>query len=172
MSSNSNYQKNFRIIHRYLGFFLAGIMTVYALSGIVLVYRETDLFKIEKNVEKVIKPGLSEENIAREIRVRELTDSKIDGNTVYFKNGQYNSETGEIKYIAKQLPYILDRFTRLHKTSTKNPLYWLNLFFAASLLFFVISAFFMFKPKTEHFKKGLYFTGAGLVFTVILLFIY
>ena len=42
----------FRIIHRYLGFFLAGIMTVYALSGVVLIFRDTDLFKIEKQQEK------------------------------------------------------------------------------------------------------------------------
>ena len=39
---------NMRIIHRYLGFFLAGIMAVYALSGIVLIFRDTNIFKKEK----------------------------------------------------------------------------------------------------------------------------
>jgi uncharacterized iron-regulated membrane protein len=37
-----------RIIHRYLGFFLSGIMAVYALSGIVLIFRDTDFLKQEK----------------------------------------------------------------------------------------------------------------------------
>ena len=32
-----------RIFHRYLGFFLAGIMAVYALSGIVLIFRDGGL---------------------------------------------------------------------------------------------------------------------------------
>jgi uncharacterized iron-regulated membrane protein len=34
-----------RIFHRYLGFFLSGIMTVYALSGVVLIFRDSDFFK-------------------------------------------------------------------------------------------------------------------------------
>ena len=40
-----------RVIHRYLGFFLAGIMAVYALSGIVLVFRKTDFLKKEVKIE-------------------------------------------------------------------------------------------------------------------------
>ena len=32
----------FRILHRYLGFFLAGIMMIYAVSGITLIFRNTD----------------------------------------------------------------------------------------------------------------------------------
>jgi uncharacterized iron-regulated membrane protein len=35
----------FRVIHRYLGFFLAGIMALYALSGIVMIFRDTDFLK-------------------------------------------------------------------------------------------------------------------------------
>ena len=31
-----------RILHRYLGFFLAGIMAVYALSCTVMIFRDTD----------------------------------------------------------------------------------------------------------------------------------
>jgi hypothetical protein len=40
-----------------------------------------------------------------------------------------------------------------------------------SLFFFVVSAFYMFLPGTSTFKKWLYFTLAGLVLTVILLFV-
>ena len=36
-------QEKFREFHRYLGFFLAGIMAVYAFSGIILTFRNTDL---------------------------------------------------------------------------------------------------------------------------------
>jgi hypothetical protein len=37
-----------RVTHRYLGYFLAGIMAVYAVSGIILVYRDTDFLKVKK----------------------------------------------------------------------------------------------------------------------------
>jgi len=42
-------------------------------------------------------------------------------------------------------------------------------FFGISLLFFVMSAFWMFLPKTALFKRGLYFTFAGIVLTIILI---
>jgi hypothetical protein len=34
-----------RELHRYLGFFLVGIMSVYAISGVVLIFRDTDFLK-------------------------------------------------------------------------------------------------------------------------------
>ena len=42
MKDKKNY---FRIIHRYLGFYLAGIMAVYSISGVSLIFRKTDAFK-------------------------------------------------------------------------------------------------------------------------------
>ena len=32
-----------RITHRYLGYFAAGIMAVYALSGVLLIYRDAQV---------------------------------------------------------------------------------------------------------------------------------
>ena len=49
-----------RITHRYLGFFMAGIMAVYSLSGILMIYRDTDFLKKEKTYEKVFDKNLSE----------------------------------------------------------------------------------------------------------------
>lgn len=51
-----------RIVHRYLGYFMAGIMTVYAVSGVLLVYRDTDALKKEKKYEKVFEKNLDEKN--------------------------------------------------------------------------------------------------------------
>jgi len=34
-----------RTYHRYLGFFLSGIMAVYAISGIILIFRDTEFLK-------------------------------------------------------------------------------------------------------------------------------
>jgi hypothetical protein len=59
----------------------------------------------------------------------------------------------------------------LHKAKTGQPLFFLNVFFGVALLFFVISSFWMFLPKTTVFKKGIYFTAAGIVLTLIMLFL-
>lgn len=160
-----------RIYHRYLGFFLAGIMAVYSISGIVLIFRDTDFLKNEKIVEKQLKPALSPEEVGKELKMRDLKFDKVEGDLASFKNGTYNSVTGAAKYTVKELPYVLDKMTKLHKANTKQPLYYLNIFFGLSLLFFVISSFWMFLPKTTIFKKGLYFALAGLVLTLLLIFL-
>lgn len=160
-----------RIYHRYLGFFLAGIMAVYSISGIVLIFRDTDFLKKEKIVEKQLKPNLTPEEVGKELKIRELKFEKVEADLASFKNGTYNSSTGAAKYTVKELPYIMDKLTKLHKANTKQPLYYLNIFFGLSLLFFVISSFWMFLPKTAIFKRGLYFALAGLALTLLLIFL-
>jgi len=152
-----------RLYHRYLGFFLAGIMAVYAISGIILIFRDTDFLKQEKQVEKNLKPNLSHEEVGRELRIR---DFKVTGETedlILFAEGNYNKHVGIAVLTVKELPFVLNKLTKLHKANTKSPLFFLNIFFGISLFFFVVSAFYMFLPHTSVFKKGLYFAGAGIV---------
>ena len=59
MAKPTNTGYYMRISHRYLGFFLAGIMAVYAVSGIVLVFRNTDFLKKEVQFEKTLATNLS-----------------------------------------------------------------------------------------------------------------
>ncbi len=54
-----------RVYHRYLGFFLAGIMAVYSISGIILIFRETDFLKKEKQITRQLNPGLKNEEIGK-----------------------------------------------------------------------------------------------------------
>ena len=158
-----------RVYHRYLGYFLAGIMAVYALSGIVLIFRDTNFLKNDKQNEKQLKPNLTSEELGKELRMKDLKIDKEEGDLLSFKQGTYNKTTGVAKYTSKELPAFVAKLTKLHKSSTKDPLFYLNVFFAISLLFFVLSSFWMFLPKTTIFKKGLYFTLAGIILTIILL---
>jgi hypothetical protein len=160
-----------RILHRYIGFFLAGIMAVYALSGIVLIYRDTNFLKKEQQVEKTISANVNPAELGKMLGLRNLKISKTEGSIMYFENGTYNSSTGTANYTTRELPYILNKLTQFHKASAKQPLFWLNTIFGVSLLFFVVSSFWMFRPKTEIFKKGIYFTIAGIILTLILLFV-
>lgn len=160
-----------RIYHRYLGFFLAGIMMVYALSGTVLIFRNIDFLKKEAIEEHTLKIGTQPEELGPALRIRNFKVEKTEGNMVYFKNGSYNTETGIAIVTKKELPYVLKKMTDLHKATTDSPLFFLNIFFGASLLFFVLSSFWMFLPKTTAFRKGMIFTAAGLVLTLLLLFL-
>jgi hypothetical protein len=160
-----------RIYHRYLGFFLAGIMAVYAISGIILIFRDTDFLKQEKRVEKKLEPGLNAEALGKAIKIRELKIESVNGDVQTFKAGNYNIATGAVSYTTKSLPKMIEKLTRLHKANTKDPLYYLNIFFGVSLLFFVLSSFWMFMPKTTIFKKGMIFTAAGIILTLLLLFL-
>ena len=169
--ANKGLHSKMRIIHRYLGFFLAGIMMVYALSGMTLIFRDTDAFKQTKQVQKKVDPGLNQGQLGQALRIRGLKIEKKEGDLVLFKQGSYNQATGEAVYVEKKLPFILEKITHFHKAKTGDTLYYFNLFFGLSLLFFAISSFWMFMPKTSIFKKGMYFTLAGLVLALLLVFV-
>ena len=160
-----------RVLHRYLGFFLAGIMAVYAISGIVLVFRNTDFLKRTERIERTVATNLSAEALGREIKVKRLAFNRTEGGVAYFKDGQYTPATGAVSYTKKELPFLLDKMAHLHKANTNHPLFWLNISFGFALLFFVISAFWMYLPGGPILRKGLYFTAGGIVLTVILLFV-
>jgi len=169
MSSKSTLNNTMRIYHRYLGFFLAGIMAVYAISGTILIFRDTDFLKQTKQVEKQLEPGLTAEALGKAIKMRDFKIESVNGDVQTFKSGTYNNATGMVNYTTKTLPKLIEKLTHLHKASTKDPLFYLNIFFGSSLLFFVISSFWMFMPRTTIFKKGLYFTLAGVLLTLVLL---
>lgn len=160
-----------RIYHRYLGFFLAGIMAIYSISGIIMIFRETPFLK--KDVHKVmtVTPNLKNEEIGPAIKIKNLKTTEEVGDIVKFKEGTYNRATGEADFTVKELPYLINKITKMHKATHKDPLYYLNIFFGLSLFFFVMSSFWMFTPGTTIFKKGMYFTIAGMVLVVIMLFV-
>lgn len=169
--NNRKVSNNFRTYHRYLGFFLAGIMAMYAISGIVMIFRTTDTFLVEKTVQKKVPEGLSEKQIGQQLRIKNFKFEKTEGDKSYFKEGILNRSTGIATYKTKQLPTVLASFTKLHKANTRQPLFYFNIFFGLSLLFFVVSSFWMFMPSTKIFRKGVWFSVGGIILLLILLFV-
>ncbi len=167
----SNVSKNMRVYHRYLGFFLAGIMAIYSISGIILIFRETSFLKSEVHKVITIAPNLKNEEIGPAIKLKNLKTTGEEGDVVKFEQGTYNKATGVADFKVMELPSFINKLTKLHKATTKDPLFYLNIFFGCSLFFFVISSFWMFMPGTTIFKKGMYFTIGGIVLTLIMLFI-
>jgi uncharacterized iron-regulated membrane protein len=171
MANRSTVHNTMRMYHRYLGYFLAGVMAVYAISGVVMIFRHTDFLKREKRVQQTVSPDLSPDELGKALRIRDLKIESQHDDIISFKQGTYNKSTGAADYTVKSLPVIMEKLTQLHKANTKQPLYYLNVFFGVSLMFFVVSSFWMFLPKTIIFRKGLYLSLAGLLLALALLFI-
>lgn len=171
MAKTTPTSTRMRIYHRYLGFFLAGIMAIYAISGVVLIFRRGDTFKREVPVEQTVATNMTTEELGGALKMKNLKIERTEGNLLYFENGTYNRATGVANYTKMELPFVLDKLTHLHKATTKDPLYFLNIFFGVGLLFFVISAFWMFLPNGPILRKGLLFTAAGIALTLIMLFV-
>ena len=152
--NNRNISNKVRVIHRYLGFFLAGIMFVYALSGITLTFRDKEYFKKEVQVNEITEIGLE-------------TIPSVKG----AKNIAYNTLTGELSYTQMKPPLVLGALEKMHKATSSTPLYFLNVFFGIALLFFVFSAYWMFLPQTDIFKKAIYYTIAGIILTFIMILV-
>jgi len=152
--NNRKISNRVRSVHRYLGFFLAGIMFMYSLTGITLIFRDSDTFKREVRVEKQLEKNLEKL-------------PKLKG----AKNINYNKTTGVVTYSQMKSPKILGLMEKIHKAKSSDPLYFFNIFFGLSLLFFVVSSYWMFLPQTAVFKKAIYFTLAGISLAAVMLLI-
>lgn len=152
--NNRKISNRVRSVHRYLGFFLAGIMLMYSLTGITLIFRDSDTFKREVRVEKQLGKNLEKL-------------PKLKG----AKNINYNKTTGVVTYSQMKSPKILGLMEKIHKAKSSDPLYFFNIFFGLSLLFFVVSSYWMFLPQTAVFKKAIYFTLAGISLAAVMLLI-
>lgn len=166
-SKSLNYYM--RGLHRDVGYFIFGMVIIYALSGIALIYRNTDFLKHEVTLEKQLKPNLPGEEIGKELRLRELKTTKEEGDVIHFQNGTYNKSTGNAVYTSKEIIFPLNKFINFHKAISSKATHWFNLVFGALILFMAISSLWMFKAGTKTFKRGLILIGIGILFTVILL---
>ncbi len=172
MSTKQPLSLKMRVWHRYLGFFLSGVMAMYALSGIILVFRKTSFLKQDVKQERTIAANLDAPRLAKALKMKDLTFERTEGDIAYFaKKGSYNKATGEVVTYKKQYGYVVGKITHLHKATTNDPLYFLNIFFGVGLLFFVVSAFWMYMPSGPILRKGLIFAAGGIILTLIMLFV-
>ena len=158
-----------RIIHRDLGFFVIRLTIIFSLSGIVLIYRDTDFLKKERIREKQLDPNLDAGNLGGILRMRNFEIIKTEGDIVYFNNGNYNRATGLATYSEKSLPSLLDKMNRLHKKASKDRTHILSTVFGISLFFLAVSSFWLYKPQTRIFRRGMVYAALGFIIAIILL---
>ncbi len=160
-----------RIAHRDIGFFVIGLTIIYCISGIMLTYRDTGLLRSETFIEKNLEPGLRFEQL---VRVLHLRDSKLiaqDDKIITFSSGSYNMETGVAAYTSEEIPGVLRALNGLHIASSKDERSPFTVIFACMLLFLAVSSFWMYRPGTRLFKRGIVTALAGMTLSVLLVVI-
>ena len=170
--SKSTLSNSMRVYHRYLGFFLAGIMAIYALSGIILIFRDTNFLKREKQVSQQVKPGMNAEDLGKAIRIRELKIVSVNGNLQSFKQGTYDVATGAVNYTTKSLaPFCRKTHPPAQGQYQRPAVLPQHIFSVYRCCFLLSPASGCLCPKQVFFKKGLLFTLAGLVLALVMLFL-
>lgn len=160
-----------RLIHRYMGYLLIVIMMIYAISGVVLIYRDTTLFKKEVLIEKQLDTGLSGDQLGRVLRIRQFELLKENNGVLYFREGSYDRESGMAKYTAYEYPWLIQEMNKFHLANSKHRYSWLSTVFGIALLFFAVSSFWMFPVKSKIFKKGIQFATIGMLLAIVVLFL-
>ena len=165
--ASAKLHNTFRQYHRWLGFFLAGIMAVYSVSGILLIFRSTDFLKYDYVTQQQLSPNLDAKSLAENVRIRNFKIESETAQSIVFNDGEYDKASGMAKITKKDYPAPLAKLVKLHKANTNSPLFFLNISFGLALLFFVISSFLMFMPRAMPYKNGLKIAGGGIVFALL-----
>jgi hypothetical protein len=164
-----------RCLHRDIGFLMLGLTIVYALSGVILVYRETDFLKSPASVKMVLPQQMSSDDIARKLHLRRLEVTKTEEDVIYFqdgtnlKDGVYNKATGDASYVAKQFPVFVERLINIHKLSNSKISHWFSVIYGILLMFLAISSFWMFRIDTRKFRRGIVISSIGIGMAVLII---
>ncbi len=160
-----------RCLHRDIGFILVGLTIIYALSGILLIYRNTGFLQTETTVRKEVARGLKADELGKALEMRHFETEKQDGDTIFFKGGTYDQTSGIATYTKREYPAVLNMFTQVHKLTERSSLHLLAVVYAAMLFFLAVSSLAMYKPGTRLFRRGIVLSSGGVVMAVIMMFI-
>ena len=169
MEGKKAMYKWMRALHRDIGFFVIGLTVIYCISGIMLTYRDTGFLKSETQVEKNVQPGLEASQLGKALHLRHIEIVGQDEKEIRFTAGSYNKETGTAKYVSDEIPSLLRAFNSLHSTSSKNERSVFTALYAGLLLFLALSSFWMYRPGSRFFKRGIVLASSGFCASVLLL---
>jgi uncharacterized protein len=177
MSFNGNrIRKWLRIIHRDLGFLMAGICLIYAVSGILLnhmngkdpafknVYATVQFPKGLMN-EELSMLWKEKENLPVLKKVFQYDDSHfklmLDGGI-----GTYDSNAGVVSYEHHSKQELVYWINKLHYNKV-NGWYIMGDIFAASLIFLAISGLFMVSRKYGLSGRGMIYLLVGIAIPIL-----
>lgn len=155
-----------RALHRDVGFLLIGLTIVYCLSGIILVFRNTDFLKSAETIETTISAGLTGDQVGEALRLRHLRVTAEDEETIRFDDGVYNKQTGTVTYTQSAYPETVELLNRFHTQAGGTLGSVLATVYGSLLLFLAISAYWMYKPGSRLLKRGVLLSVGGAVVAI------
>ncbi len=155
-----------RALHRDIAFITIGFTIVYALSGMLLVYRNTDFLKKENQYENTLAAGIAKEKLGGELKIRNLQVEKDIEGVYYFKNGTYNSLTGEARYTKMEYPAFVGKIVNLHKLSGTSKMHWMSTLYGGLLFFLAFSSLFMYRKGTKLRRRSLITISLSVVILI------
>ncbi len=165
----NNINKMMRTLHRNIGYFFVGFIIIYSLSGITQIFRDTDFLKTERTIQKECPPNMSADKLTAFLDKKDLKVIDERNNVIRFNDGNYNKVTGIVIYKDKEIVWPINEFMDLHKAKSKSSMSWIGVVFGIMLLFMAVSSFWMFKPKTKQFKRGVILSASGFIVAIIIL---
>jgi len=164
----ASLKKWIRLLHRDIGFLLVGLTVVFCVSGIVLIYRDTDIFRLKNEYTVQLdrnlgQPELRDQLNFKRLHVEEETDSKI-----VFDKGSYDKLTGIAKYTLMEYPAFIRKMNNMHTAISREKLHFFATIFGVLLLFQALSSFWMFNFSSKVFKRALVLSAIGIALAVAL----
>jgi len=172
MSESENGKKRsvtkiMRALHRDIGFLMVGLTIVYCVSGIVLVYRDTDLFTIDKHYIETIEANMEASELGSALQLRRLRVQHEVADTIYFNYGNYCKSSGVANYTINTYPDTVWTMNSFHKLKSKSSMSWMAVVYGVLLFFLAVSSLWMYKPRSKKFKRGMILTAVGLIIALV-----
>ncbi|MDO5664683.1 MAG: hypothetical protein Q4G63_05435 [Bacteroidia bacterium] len=157
-----------RVLHRDIGFLTIGLTLVYALSGMLLIYRNTDFMKVNRTEEIQLETGLKDRSLGLQLRIRAFDVTREEGSKIFFKEGVYDTETGIAVVTRKVYLFPLDKLVNLHKVTGTSKMSIIALAYGFMLTFLAVSSLFMFKLGSRKSRRGMVMIAISAVLTVVI----
>ena len=179
--TNIKWRKIFRLLHRDIGYFFAGLSCLYAFSGVLLNIKTEgeDPAYSEIKINKKIPLNYTSQELKKNWIINLPEAPAITHVIVTDKNyrlyvkrgmGKYNPKTGFVSiHVYKEIGAI--KFINdIHYNKGKR-FTWLVNAFAISLLFLAISGIFIVKGKNGLRKRGVWMVVGGILLPVVMYYI-
>ncbi|MFV0437445.1 MAG: hypothetical protein ACK5PS_08655 [Desulfopila sp.] len=92
-----------------------------------------------------------------------------DEKEIRFTAGTYDKQTGVAIYTSEEIPALLQMFNALHVTPSRSLQSIFTIIYAGLLMFLAVSSFWMYKPGTRLFKRGLLLASSGFGASILLI---
>lgn len=167
-NKKTNIYNVMRVLHRDIGFLTIGLTIVYALSGTLLIYRNTDFMKVSRTEEMQLETGLKGGNLGSHLRIPAFNVEREEESKIFFKEGVYDAETGMATVTRKVYPFPLDKLVNLHKITGVSRMSAIALIYGFMLTFLAVSSLFMFKFGSKKSRRGMVMIAVSVVATIVI----